>query len=287
MRSRRALLVAGGLAAGLVACNLIAGFESEYSVVGAVGEAGTDGSTDSDGAVDGSQPPDSAITDAGSDARFCALVDAFFCDDFEDGGLMLRYEKLNADASAADASVIVDPTAGRDGTGGLRVTLYEGTQPALPGVVAYVEKTIASGDPGAFLDYEVEFDFRNVDRGAVDYYALGIVTFPNGGSDREHGVATYAPNTVSKLHPPGDNIVADGNAWHHARIRLSRPAGAAKLDRIIQLDDQLPDGGYADQSTGYSFPTTGGTVVRIGIFNTGAGTGAVHATFDNLVIRRR
>ena len=120
-RARRTGIVA--LAAiGLVACNIIAGFESDYVVGGSSGtasEAGTDGPS-SDGPTD----PD-AKTDASTDAPVeaqapfrCTGSDAayrVFCDDFEETtGAPFKFEKFDA---TTDARI----TSSRIEAGGLTV----------------------------------------------------------------------------------------------------------------------------------------------------------------------
>ena len=286
-RARRTGIVA--LAAiGLVACNIIAGFESDYVVGTSSGVPGEGGLPD----VVEDRATDSSVEDVQNDnvlpdgrvPGFCETVDASACIDFEDPTKVpppnLGFNQLMI--MSPDASIQVEPKAGNGGSAGLHVRMFEATASAATGNIAYAETVVAGGDPGAFTHYEVEFDFKRGDI-ATDYAALGILTFPDEPGEREHGIAAYPQNSLlSTLSPVGPTPVSDPTrAWWRASIKLSRTDASATFDRVVKIGTTT-----VNTAAGKPYPGTGGTVLRLGTFNTGINVGELNVYFDNIVVRR-
>jgi hypothetical protein len=289
-RAQRLLIVAGG-ACVLVACNLIAGFESDYSVAtdgGTTSEGSNpdgpdpDGSTDSPVGNDGSKE---SSTDGGTDANFCQPLDGaapVFCDDFEkttsddDGGPPAGWnDVMRQSASTLD----VKPGVGMNGSGGLEAVL---SQPVAGSRTMWITRVI--GDSASTAHYEVALDVKS---GANQFFSvwLASIGFPSASpAEQDHGFGikqgagdwqtmngtiTYAQNDMS--------------SWYHARITLDREGavfhrrvfiGKPGAEQQIQDDNNHTLGGNAE--------------LRLGIFFTpGAATGqSATVYFDNVAIWR-
>jgi predicted small secreted protein len=288
MVQRRLRVIAGVAALGsaLAACNLIAGLGEDFRVgeTGGGAEGGGDAIA-ADGAVEGASPGDSQtdtqpLVDASTEDALCPST-AFFCDDFE-GPRTTPFGWNQAVDMSLDASIAVEPGMGFNGASqGLRVAKYERTPDFSTGTNAYLMKIVASGNPGAYLRFDVGFHFRRL-KMDTDYAELAILTFPNGAADREHGVAAYELDLVSTLKIAGAKAQNDGAMWHRANVILSRPTAlTATFARTVIID-----GVIVDATTGYSFPTTGNTELRLGVQNLGQRTGVVEAAYDNVSISR-
>lgn len=287
-RARRTGIVA--LAAiGLVACNIIAGFESDYVVGGSSGtasEAGTDGPS-SDGPTD----PD-AKTDASTDAPVeaqapfrCTGSDAayrVFCDDFEETtGAPFKFEKFDAttDATVALTTRSADSRA-------LKIEMVNTTGTS---ALAWLSRVAVAGNPRDAAHYELDFDVK-VAEPTLDYAALAILTF-SAGADREHGVAIERPSSLGRLQPQtGARVVTNApESWHHCHVTLDREASGTTFRRQIEitnLDTGMKVGVDGDGgTTGLSSPTAGGVELRLGAFNSAPNAGAIKAEFDNVVVR--
>ncbi|MBS2016564.1 MAG: hypothetical protein JST00_27010 [Deltaproteobacteria bacterium] len=282
--------IVGAVASALVACNLLAGFESEYSVGGSSGatEAGT---TDTNVAPDVVTPdgaPD-APNDTGSDAKpfSCADEDGGslgFCQDFEKTGLATPFGFDAIDDTAPDASItIVNGPPSRF----LRVVMPNPT--GANAIRTLLGVQVAPGDPRAWSHYELDFDVRIPDT-SIDYAALAILTFPNGGADREHGISIEGDpqRNLGRLQPQGVNTLkADKDTWFHCHLTMDREDGGTTFRRRIVLTNT--SSGLAkevDNSPARSSPTSGGTDVRVGAFNTSPDIGSITVELDNVVARR-
>lgn len=290
MKRAHRVFFAGAAACVLVACNIIAGFESEYTVgsSGSSGgaEAGNPDGPNAEGSADSTVEDvqnDNALPD-GRVPAFCENVDASTCIDFEDPTKVpppnLGFNQLMI--MSPDASIQVEPKGGNGGTAGLHVRMFEATASAATGNIAYAETVVAGGDPGAFTHYEVEFDFKRGDI-ATDYTALGILTFPDEPGDREHGIAAYPQNSLlSTLTPVGPTPVSDPTrTWWRASIKLTRTDASTTFDRMVKIGTTT-----VNTASGKPYPGTGGTVLRLGTFNTGINVGDLNVYFDNIVVRR-
>lgn len=287
-RSFRSMIAAIAFAGALAACNLIAGLGEDFVVDPNAGdgpvtptEGGTDGRPD--GSTDGQQtdaPADNAV----GDARFsCVGVDADFCDDFETPTVDPNFGWTSTQRSptASDAAVAILPEAGIGGSYGLYVSMYESTPGFSTGDFAWLTQSIGGPDPRNNALIDVEFDFRVPER-TVDYLATGILAFPNGGAPGEFGVAAYPTNKVSHTGgTPAADAVGPNSAWHHAHIVLER-TDASIVKRTAFIDTKLQS-----STGGHAVPGAGGTELRLGTFNAGAGVGVNSAFFDNVIIRRK
>lgn len=286
MKRAHRVFIAGAAACVLVACNLIAGFESEYSVGSSSGgEGGPPDGTTAEGSTDGPATTDGS-NDGGLDAKvdgaYCSTVAAGFvlCRDFEDNPSGPKFGLGGAVALPDAASQIqLLGEGGVGGTKGLEVTFDR----AAGGQYVYVHSTLLGGSPSVNNLFEAEFDFRIAQRGPDDL-ALGMITFPGEATaDREHGIAYYPGELVWKMGGTGGSIAdTDPPAWHHAKITLDRDAGAIPLRRTITID-----GMPVDQSGSHPIPDAGGAELRLGAFNVGTGTGTTKIVFDNIVLRTK
>lgn len=286
------MFVALGCAAAVAACNAIAGLGEDFTLDPNAGD-GSIGKTDGadpdaqgndaalDGLVQSDAPPDQLVSDAGPFT--CVGVDAEFCDDFETAtpDPNFGWSDTQRSPTAADASVTVMADAGVGGTRGLYVSMYESTTGFATGDFAWLTQSIGGADPRVNALVDVEFDIRVPDR-AVDYLATGILAFPNGGAPGEFGVAAYPTNKIS--HTGGTaapNAVGPNSAWHHVHITLQKD-GAGTVKRTLEIDKR-----QQSSTATQPVPTGGGTELRLGAFNTGAGVGVNSVVFDNVLIRRQ
>lgn len=266
-------------AAALAACNAITGLSDDYHLAttdgGAPGNdgAGNDGEPPGDGGHDGE-----ADADASRDG-FCATADAAngACFDFDDPGADAGGTTYEKNASAASVRVVAGE--GKAGSGGL-VVHHERLASAPSSYVWFAVSLPQTAFPREFAAYEMEYDVRTTET-ALDYVALGILTFPSDwDSNAEYGTALYgnqSKNIISKLAPQGDGKISGGD-WHHVRVRLTRGDGSFARDLLL-------DGTQIDTSA-YLPPASGTSEVRLGAFNSSLGAGSVTTTFDDLVVRR-
>lgn len=287
MRRLRRLIFVAAAACVLVACNLIAGFESEYSVGTSSGnvesgaETGNDGPVDADGSTEGS-------TDAQPDAErtFCQQandepVTLGFCDDFEKVGATSPFEFGTIDVTT-DASFSVVARGPRSSA--LRVVLTNSSGTSVRGWLSKV----VGGVPSSYRHLELEFDVR-VAAQTLNYAALAILTFESG-ADREHGVAVEAPLQLGRLSPRSGFVVADDEKWYHCRVTLDREDAGGTFKRSIVITDilsgvQTPVDGPGG-TAGLSAPDGGTVELRVGAFNTATNNGSLAVEFDNVIVRR-
>jgi len=288
MRPARMLGISAVTAAVLVACNLLTGLDKDYALGGDGG--GTTPGTEAGGAeggTDGANPDstpgdDGAVPDATLvDATFCTASDAalaIFCDDFEDasvmdGGIPIGWTARRNDP---DSSFVVAPGNGMDASGGLEARLWQtGAQTSR---VAWLRRNL-----GAIgTHYEAEFDFRVVSATYV-YVVLVSVAFPSAGADQDHGVAAEDMGTgLRGINGAGTAVVDLSNAWHHARVVLDKVDGGT-YSRQLFIDAQM-----VESPSLHVLGTSGSSELRLGLFFTPDNVGAsAHATFDNVVVRRK
>jgi len=286
-RRGRHIVVVAFAAGALAACNLIAGFESEY-VVGSGTEGGTiDSPVDTDSSTDGPVVLDGnsdAPTDGGTDGPLCPVANELFCDDFEDADAAL-FGWSDLRDFEGDASVRVLPAVGHGSSAGLDVVMDKNASGT--SIAAWLAKAVTGGSPLLYRKYQLDFDFEVLSKPLkMSYAALGILTFPSGGPDREHGIGVYQSDLISKLQPTAATVPSTGT-WQHARVVLERVDGSADMyDRITFASDQTGVLKEIEKSPpSYFSPDGGGVQVRLGTFNTGTGVDVLHARFDNVVVR--
>lgn len=286
----RAILALAGFAAALAACNLLAGLTEDYAVdpdsaTPSMTEAGDTSMVDPDGSKADSSMDGEVSVDAGRDAApdgpFCKSIDAsavVFCADFEEAGASPFGWDSVFKGNTPSAVFTVDPTGGYYGAGLDVVTQKDASASA----AAWFETIIVAGDPNQHAHYEAELDFQDV-ASPITYTALGIITFDDGSSNpREHGFGTFNNGvSLSKLSPQGPESILDKKEWHHAFIRLNRPTVGARYDRTLTIDKT-----DVVVTPAMALINSGGVQLRLGTFNTGTGSGVLHARFDNVIVRQ-
>ena len=278
-------IAAAAAASALVACNLIAGFADEYTVDPLASETGSpDGPSSPEASTDDqTSPPDALVDSAPPDARFtCALVDADFCDDFENGAVGDGGgTEWTGVVRSHDASIQVMGDAGIGGSFGLDIDTYS---PTTASRQAYVFKTLAAESASnEYLAYQLDFDVR-IFTTELSYAAHAVLNF-TGATQEDHGIATYTPGAaIGRLTPRIEAVAIGTNQWHHVRLLLDHAAPATPFKRQIWVDGRSVDGDAG--TTGHVTNGAATGEVRMGVFYT-AGIGRAHATFDNVVVRRR
>jgi hypothetical protein len=291
MRRAHRLMMVAGAACVLVACNLIAGFESEYTVSSDSGTTSETSNPDSPVAPDAPVNPDGGPDgpgDTGIDVRpfSCNDEDASslgFCQDFEGVGAATApygFDVVNNTSVDASFAVTSGPTSKF-----LRVTMHNPS--AANGILAQLSAQVIPNNPRAWVHYEVDLDFR-VPATTLDYAALSILTFPSGGSDREHGISVEGATAknLGRLQPQGSNTLKNDPAnWFHLHLTMDQEDSGTTYRRRIRLTSPTATTDCDDQP-GLTSPTFGGTDIRIGAFNSSPNSGSITVEFDNVVVRR-
>lgn len=286
MKRSHRVFVAGAAACVLVACNLIAGFESDYSV-GSSGstEGGNPDGPNAEGSTDSPINPDSSA-EAGDAGTFCQRASGFvFCEDFDKAGAVSPFEFSKVETSpdaSFDASVAVVPRS--DGTNALRVEVANASGTS---ALAWLSKSVGSA-PSSYSHFELELDVR-VTGQTLNYAALAILTFSTG-ADREHGIASELAAQIGRLTPRAEFVEGIGK-WYHCRLTLDRPEGGATFKRNILISEVGSDAGPIEidgpgGTSGLSSPEGGTVELRVGAFNTAPNNGTVAVEFDNVIVRR-
>lgn len=298
MTRRKRFLALVALGAAVPACSMIAGLtEDDYRFVGDGGTTptgeGGEGGPDKDGALpdgfipgqDGGvdAPLDQLVADGGT---FCKSVDKTnldFCEDFEDGPTTATTAVWTGIANSHAATIKVVDNAG---LGELSRGLDIDSSSAITtSRNIYLHKTLPANQAiTAYLQYDVEFDFKLLQSVTNDYLAVGVLNFTNA-TPEDHGVAAYpSDDVIGRLFPKTTGVSPAKNKWHHVHIVLSHAAAGATFTRTITVDSPT---GFVD--TGTSISSTGATrtELRMGIFYTAGAAGQIHAVFDNITARRK
>ncbi len=288
-RGRAALLLATVFGASLVACNLIAGFASEYQVGGTTPPGdeggGPDGSNPESSTTDTQPPTDGPQTDSGLDApvdaNFCVPNEAgavYFCDDFEgafDAGKPAGWDFVQVQAPS---TISIAAAEGINGSKALKVTL---TQSGQLSRTNWVRKLLGALVP----HYEAEFYIRApaTPTSTLFYGVLADVAFPGTtqGSQEDHGLSVGNNGTTFRGIGGVGTPVNDGlHVWHRVRIQLDATSGTVYTRRLF-IDEVK-----SEESSNHDLAGTTGPEMRLGIFFTPDGANATQTIyFDNIVIR--
>lgn len=242
-----------------------------------------------DAARDASEPD--VTIDAAIAEPYCENIDKtalIFCADFEGKTVA---------TSGFDESSVVEPGVGvaaievsKEGGVTHTSSIVEiglqqiGDSGAEAGSAASLSKSLSGNAPNSYLHYEVEMDFRIVGAASLSYVALSVLRFPTGAI-KKHGFAVYDGNVFGKIVPKDLAVKDDKYLWHHAKIRLDRPAGSSTASFAVTID---VDGTLVDNIGGADPGATGTPSLDLGAFDIAPSAGgAIRAQFDNVVVRRR
>jgi hypothetical protein len=150
----------------------------------------------------------------------------------------------------------------------------------------YLHKTLPANKAiTAYLEYDVDFDFKLIASAGNDYVAMGVLNFTNALPE-DHGVAAYpADDVIGRLNPKTIGASPAAGTWHHVHIVLSHAAAGSTFARTITVAGPT----LVTVDNGTSISSVGATLteLRIGIFYTAGAAGEIHAVFDNIVARRK
>jgi hypothetical protein len=297
MTRRMRVIALVALCAAAPACTLIAGLTEDYRVVdGGVSPTGEGGGTDGSDSKDGALPDGFVPGTDGGDAKNDQVVpdggpfscgtetDWDFCEDFELGASAATTAVWTGIANSHAATIKVVDNAGlNEKSRGLDIDSMSSSTTSRN---IYLHKTLPANKAiSAYLEYDIDFDFKLISSLGNDYVAMGVLNFTNA-TPEDHGVAAYpGDDVIARLNPKTTGVSPATNKWHHVHIVLSHAAAGATFTRTMWIDSATT--GVVD--TGTSISTAGATIteLRFGIFYTAGAAGEIHAVFDNIIARRK
>lgn len=287
----RAITGTAFFACALGACNLLAGFESEYTVGTMSAEGGGDvgAGVGEGGASDGS--PDAgfdANRDAGPDGRFCEIYgDASgvtYCWDFEEvrSGPSFGWDLFENTYGEAG----VENGIGVGGTRGLRATVSNAAGSARVFLIHESEDI----DPTflAYSRHELTFSLAITKKSTLQTCVLGSLGFRDGtATPRYAGISIWRDQDALDISdtpggaPSGHNVApGDAGTWHTGTIRYERDGGPTSYYVTVFVDGEKVDGPRA-----FSATNAGKTQVAVGAFYSSP-SGGVEAVIDNVLLRQ-
>ncbi|MBX3185940.1 MAG: hypothetical protein KF819_02950 [Labilithrix sp.] len=274
----------------LAACNLIAGFESDYTVRAPGsegGEGGGPGDEDApfDGGTDATSATDAPL-DVQPDGRFCDFYDAAprdptitWCSDFEAAHGSPLFGWTNFENTHGEAGV--EDGIGREGSRALRATVTAASSSARV-------MLLRGGDN--FLSYrrhELTFALKITRTTTTSTCVLGSLGYNVGTTPYYTGVAVWrlanvldvsdTPGGVPK-DPPG---VEPTPGWHTGKISYERDGGSPFYWAKVTVDNNV-----VDERAFHADGGAGATQVAVGAFYSGADDGGVEVVIDNVLLRQ-